>query len=39
MFDDCLRHAKLWADKYSLPDEKPGKKPREKRKTATPSLF
>lgn len=38
MFDDCLRHAKLWAEKNGLPDEKPQK--RQRRATsASPSLF
>ncbi|KAB8312959.1 hypothetical protein EH228_04590 [Erwinia endophytica] len=36
MFDDCFYYAKQWADKTSLPAEKP-KKGRAKK--STPALF
>ena len=38
MFDDCLHHGKAWATKYSLPEERPGKK-RKERKVSQQSLL
>ncbi|OON34639.1 hypothetical protein BTJ39_23775 [Izhakiella australiensis] len=38
MFDDCFYRARIWADKYGLPEDKPGKKPRQK-KGIQPALF
>ncbi|EHM39300.1 hypothetical protein HMPREF0454_03923 [Hafnia alvei ATCC 51873] len=39
MFDDCLKHARVWANRYGLAEEKPASVKKTKKPNQTKTLF
>lgn len=39
MFDDCLKHARVWANRYGLAEDKPATVKKTKKANQTRALF
>lgn len=39
MFDDCLKHARVWANRYGLAEDKPASVKKTKKPNQTKTLF